>query len=164
MTKYVGRKSIERDAKAIKALSTKTIACRAYNNVDFTHNSTGNYLAITLNADRLDPYGMHNVSSNTSRITILYGGWYLITGHAVFEANATGFRRLGLRVDGSAYIAATNHVAASGSEASYLTVSTLYYLAASSYVELMAYQNSGGNLDITASGNFSPEFAVMRLS
>lgn len=165
MRRTLGRKNSTKDIKAIRALSKITdftIACRVYNNAAFTHNSTGNYLAITFNAERRDAFAMHSTITNTSRITIRVSGWYLVTGHAVFDGNATGIRRLALRVDGSTYIAATNHVAASASEGSYLTVSTLYYLAADSYVELMAYQNSGGSLDILASGNFTPELAVAK--
>lgn len=160
------QRQIDALRKRLNTLATieqPAIACRVYNDAAFTHNSTGNYLAITFNTDRSDPYGLHSTTSNTSRITVTLAGWYLISGHATFAANATGIRQLAIRADGSTYIAAQNQTALSDVVV-HLSLATVYYLAATNYIELMAYQNSGGNLDVQAAGNYSPEFAVMRLA
>jgi hypothetical protein len=169
MRRTFGHRQLEKDVKKSRVLSglataATARACRVYNDANFTHDSTGNYLAITFNSERNDTYSMHSTTSNTSRITFAVAGWYYIWGAAVFDANATGVRRLGVRLGGSTYIAATNHTAASAGEASYLNISTLYYFAATNYIELMAYQNSGGNLDVLYSSSFTPEFSAIKLA
>lgn len=141
----------------------RAIACRVYNDAAFTHNSTGNYLAITFNSERSDQYGMHSTSTNTSRITVPIAGWYYVWGCLRFDANATGIRRIAIRFGGSTYIALHSNNAPEAVNTAELSISTIYYFAASDYIELAAFQSSGGNLDILATANYSPEFAVMRL-
>jgi len=45
-----------------------------------------------------------------------------------------------------------------------MSISSIYKLAITDYVEVRVYQNSGGNLNINASGNRSPEFAMQLLA
>lgn len=139
------------------------IGARVYNDAAFSHNSSGNWLAITFNSERFDTDGMHSTSSNTSRVYAITAGTYLLTGHANFAANSTGYRQLGLRVDGATFIgiSAANNI---GSGASLnLSVGAVYELTANQYVELCAWQNSGGTLAIAAWDAFTPEFAMVRL-
>jgi hypothetical protein len=162
-------KSISELAKRVRRLEAHSVrdrvyACRVYNDANFTHNSTGNYLAITFNSERSDSYAMHDTSTNPSRITVPIAGWYYVGGHLRFTANATGIRQIAIRFGGSTYIAIHSDNNPDGTYTSVLSVSTVYYLTASDYVELVAFQNSGGNLDIVATANYSPEFAVMRLN
>jgi len=44
------------------------------------------------------------------------------------------------------------------------SVSTYYSFAAGEYIELRAFQNRGGNLDVTAAVKSSPEFWAYRRS
>lgn len=165
MRRTLGRKNTTKDIKTVRALNKlpdTSIACRVYRDVDFTHDSTGNYLAIIFNNERRDSYAMHSVTSNQSRITVRVAGWYYVWGGATFAANATGLRQLGIRLDGSTFLAAATDFAPSASVGDTMSVSTLYYFSASAYVELVAYQNSGGNLAISALANYSPEFAVAK--
>lgn len=153
-----------RRVKDMEAGENAPIACRVYNDAAFTHNSSGNNLAVTFNSERWDTYAMHSTSTNTSRITVPIGGWYLIVGSVSWDNNNTGSRSIGIMVDGTTTIVSnrTNNLGASTVDLN-MSVSTLYYLAATSYVELIAWQNSGGSLDIVANANYSPELAVMRL-
>ena len=41
-----------------------------------------------------------------------------------------------------------------------MNVMTIYELLATDYVELSVFQDSGGDLDIVATGNYTPEFAM----
>lgn len=150
------------DVERLKRVEYAPIACRVYNDANFTHNSNGNYLAVTFNSERWDVSGMHSTSSNTSRITFALGGWYLVGGGIGWDANATGVRELAIRLGGSTYIAA-NQIDNFTANYQYMTISTLYYFAATNYIELMAYQNSGGNLAIIAAASYTPEFWAMRL-
>ena len=139
------------------------IACRVYNSGDFSHNSTGNWLAVTFDSERWDVTGMHEGVTNPSRITFALGGWYLVGGSIRFASDATGVRYVSVRLGGSTYLAVSSRDDI-GVDVQYLTVSTLYYFAATNYVELCAFQNSGGNLVITAAGNYSPEFWAIRMA
>ena len=71
------------------------VGARVYNSTDFTHNSTGNWVAVTFDTERFDTDTIHSTSTNTSRLTINTGGKYLIGGAVTFTANATGQRQLG---------------------------------------------------------------------
>lgn len=166
MTKRnLGRKNASKDIKTIRALNKypdSAVACRVYRAAAFTHNSSGDYLPITFDSERRDAKAMHSTVTNNTRITVPIPGWYYIWGNAVFDANATGSRVLQIRVGGSTAIAAVREIAPSASANSKMAISTVYYLNADDYVELYAYQNSGGNLDIITEGTYSPDFAAAK--
>jgi len=140
------------------------IACRVYNDANFTHNSTGNWLAITFNSERWDTTGMHEGVTNPSRITFALGGWYLVGGNIVFAANDTGIRGCAVRLGGSTYIGMKTQTNSGASTTVHITISILYYFAATNYVELMGFQDSGGNLNINTYGNYSLEFWAIRMA
>lgn len=131
------------------------IGARVYTSGAFTHNSTGNWLAVPLANERFDTDAMHDNVTNNSRLTIVTPGTYLFTGYITFVASATGYRQIGVRLDGSTYIA-VHSTANLGSGASvFLTVATIYSLNAAQYLELCGWQNSGGSLDIASGAAFS---------
>lgn len=136
--------------------------CRVYNSGDFSHNSSGSWLAVTFDSERWDKEGNHEGVTNPSRITIVTGGLYVITGHASFAANATGMRSIAIRLNGTTYIAMQHIPSVGASLTSVLSVHTIYALAEDDYIELMAYQDSGGTLAIKAAGNYSPELSIVR--
>lgn len=160
------QRQIDRLSRMVEELRTGEgvpIACAVYNSTDFSHNSSGNWLAVTFDSERRDTLGMHSTSLNTSRITFALGGWYLITGHARFAANSTGIRVLSVRLGGSTFLASHTCSAPSATQDEYISVACLYYFAATNYVELAAYQNSGGTLAVVAAGNWSPELRAIRI-
>lgn len=134
--------------------------CRLTNSAAFVHNSTGNNLAVTFDTETHDTGGMHSTSSNTSRITIPTGGsgMYLLGGGVEFAANATGYRQVALRINGTTVIAGSRATSASGTVATLLMTNCIYPLNAGDYVELTAFQNSGGNLNINSAAEFTPIF------
>lgn len=130
---------------------------RVYNNANISvANATDQ--ALTFNSERFDTDTMHSTSVNTSRITFTSAGTYLVGGNAIFAANATGTRKIFVRLNGTTPIATAEVVNGGASADVSLAVSTLYTFAASDYIELVAFQNSTGSLNVTASGNTSPEF------
>jgi len=135
--------------------------CRAYSDTDVTAPTNTNFM-VPLNQERYDTDDMHDNSANNTRITIKTAGKYLVTGHLVFDINNTGFRHIGIRVNGATYIAAQRFNTNQGSY-SMLTVATIYEFAANDYVELQAYQTSGGDLDLKSIGNYAQELVVQRL-
>jgi hypothetical protein len=138
------------------------VGARVYNSAAITLTS-GASTALTFDSERYDYDNIHSTVTNTGRLTATTAGIYHISGHARFDVNATNQRFILIRLNGSTTIANQTAQALAGSLNTALTVSTIYELAAGDYVELLAYQNSGGNLDVTATGNHSPEFMMMRV-
>jgi hypothetical protein len=138
------------------------IGARVYNSAAISVNNA-TATALTFNSERYDTDSIHSTSANTSRLTCTRAGKYVIVGHVAFASNATGLRTVSIRLNGSAtIIAAQNAVPISGDETIF-SIATIYDLAVGDYVELYAYQSSGGALNVTAPGPYSPEFAMHRL-
>ena len=138
-------------------------AARVYNSAAISIPDNTN-TALTFNSERYDNDSIHSTSSNTSRLTATTAGVYQITGHVGFQAGTTGRRQINLRVNGSTYIAIQDLPGTVPSSEVYLSVSADYKLDAGDYVELVAYQNDGSARNVLASGNYSPEFAMHRVS
>lgn len=131
---------------------------RVYNSTNFSV-ATATLTAITFNTERFDVGSCHSTSSNTSRLTVPSGGGgiYEIGGCVQYAANATGTRSTSIRINGTTTVAAESVVSLTANAFAH-TVKCLYRLAAADYVELCIYQTSGGNLNIEAATNYSPEF------
>lgn len=144
---------------ALDHLAQNKAHCRVYNNATQSL-TTATLTALTFNSERVDVGGMHSTSVNTSRITVPTGegGWYDFGGNVEFAANVTGDRRAYLRVNGTTYVAVAATPALVGGSTSFLNVTCKYQLAAGDYIELVAFQNSGGALNSAVSGNYAPEF------
>ena len=131
--------------------------CRVYNSAAIS-TATATFTALTFDSERYDVGGCHSTSSNTGRLTVPTGGGgvYSIFGNIKFASNATGLRVARIRLNGTTYIAADENAP----DATTLCVKTEYKLAAADYVELVAYQASGGLLNVSLDANFSPEFGM----
>lgn len=116
------------------------------------------FTAVTFATEEYDSGSYHDTSTNTSRLTVPVAGKYLITGSIEYAANATGVRAAGIRMDGTTYIASQSTASLGAVLATTVNVSVVRDLAASAYVELMAYQTSGGNLN--ALGNNLTHFSI----
>jgi hypothetical protein len=138
------------------------VRARVYNSADIVLATAAN-TALTFNSERYDSDTLHSTSSNTSRLTVPYDGYYLIGGSVRFAANATGSRSISLVVSNTSSIAGQNTDNLGAATTVQLTVVAAYQLVAGDYVELFASQNSGGNLNVLAVGNLSPEFWIERL-
>lgn len=155
-------KSKWRKAKSTDIDWSTVPAARAYHNANQSvANAT--LTALALNSERFDSDTIHDTSTNNSRLTCKTAGRYVITASAGFAANATGIRLIGIRLNGSTYIAqsVTNNVGA-GQNCN-MEASAVYELAVNDYLELIAYQTSGGALNVEALANFSPELAMARV-
>jgi hypothetical protein len=139
-------------------------AVRCYNSSAQTITSGTNQV-LTFDTNRFDQgtsTPQHSTSSNTSRLTCQQAGIYCINGAIDWVQNSTGDRGCYIRLNGTTYIALDNRQAGSATDPRQV-VSTLYYLSAGDYVELVANQTSGGNLNVVTQSNWSPEFMMARI-
>jgi hypothetical protein len=129
-----------------------------YNTVGYTlANNT--FTALTFNSEDFDTDAFHSTVTNTSRLTVPagLGGKYSIKAQLLFNVNATGFRNIKIYKNGVAVRASVEAIPSSTIYVG-LVMSTDLTLIATDYIELFAYQNSGGNLTVyptLADGQFS---------
>lgn len=120
--------------------------------------------ALAFNQERYDNGGFHSTVSNNTRLTAPVDGLYEIKGHIAFAAAANGRRGVTIRLNATTNLASQNDNLDAANQACQLSVAREYRLAAGDYVELMAYQNSGGPVNVDVDGNRSPEFTIRRVA
>lgn len=132
--------------------------------------ATGTLTPITFDTEIYDYYPagfteQHSTSANTERLTCRVPGLYSIGGSVTWDNNAVGQRQLNLRVNGTDVFAVTLN-AATGFQTD--SINSHYRLAVGDYVELLAWQTSGGNLNAATSGAvadpYSPAFYMAWIS
>lgn len=104
--------------------------------------------AVTFNQEDFDTSSFHDTSSNTSRMTAPQTGTYLFVAQIEFAANATGNRWVNFRLNGATVFAATKIGSLGAATSTVLILVSIYNLTAGDYVETLAYQSSGGALNV----------------
>lgn len=131
-------------------------ACRVSNSVGQAL-TTGVAAAVTFDTEGFDTDAMHDPATNPTRLTAKTAGLYLVFGYVNFGANAVGIRQAYIRKNGAGVEAAINiNAAAAGTTQA--PVSALVLMAANDYVELVASQTSGGNLNALAGSQFGAAY------
>lgn len=114
------------------------------------------YTAITYDAEDYDNDGMHSTSTNTSRITCVTPGRYIIVAADSVAVSATGIRIIQVRTTLAASgtrVGASLLVPAQGTTNADLSTAWSDYLFAGDYFEAILFQNSGGALNTVPSSN-----------
>jgi hypothetical protein len=108
-------------------------------------NNTGT--KITWDTETYDTDGFHSLVTNTSRITIPSGkaGYYSITATGAFGANATGQRYFAFYKNGTMELVYARNAGYSAADLA-ASGTAILNLAVGDYIELEAFQNSGGAL------------------
>jgi hypothetical protein len=128
--------------------------------------SNDTFTAVNFTSQSFDTDNFHDDSVNNTRFTIPSGkaGKYLITFGVRYASNGTGRRIIGVRKNGTTY--QPNTIEFPGSSVSGCepggTVSAIVDLAETDYLEVMAYQNSSGSLNINGGADQST-FAIQYL-
>ena len=137
--------------------------CSLRSSVDLT-TTDATTLTVNFNTETFDVDGYHDTSTNTSRITIPSGktGYFLISYNLRFNNNATGYRNVNLLRNGSNIKTITVQAITSGSATS-LGSTQIVYATTGDYFQLQAFQNSGGNLDLSGGTNDNQNFAITYL-
>jgi len=103
---------------------------------------------ITLDTKEADTDGMWSAGSPT-KLTIVHPGLYLVTATVSFAVNATGIRYAAIFLNGASLATIVN-MTSSASFGTTIQVTTTQVLKATDYLEVNAYQNSGGALNTAA--------------
>lgn len=146
----------------VRAGDTTRYYCKATQSLAQSINS-GVFTAITFNGTNdVDTLGIHDSVTNNSRLTIgLKLGWWHVSGKYSTTGTAAGIsRRLRLVMNGAtgvngAYAAwpAFSATAMTGGFWSFETSSLMQASLSTDYVELHAFQDSGGALNTIVSGD-----------
>jgi len=136
------------------------ITARAYQTAEQTlPNGSGQW--ISFDTQYYDTDGMFT-PPDTKIYAKRLSGYYLVDAYVEFKPNATGFRYALLCKNDATYLTADENPAIPGWE-TMCHVSSVVYLAVNDYVRVMAYQNSGGNLN-TAACSFCTWMSLTYLS
>lgn len=119
--------------------------------------SNGVFTAITYDAEDFDNYAGHSTASNTDRYTCMLAGWYMLNGAIGWAASASTTTQRGSSwyKNGSQLNASQLLFTPSVNATMQFPARTMFVqLAVADYVELRAFQNTGGNLntDVSFSG------------
>ncbi len=107
--------------------------------------------AVTYAAENFDTNSFHDNVTNNSRFTVPsgQGGYYLcIAQNAYANVAATGSREVVFRKNGSTYMTQTSIPGANIARANCVYAVDVLNLVATDYVEVLAYQTSGGSLNL----------------
>lgn len=119
--------------------------------------SNTTYTALTYDSENYDTDSFHSTSSNTSRLTIPSGkgGKYQINAYVNWDNNATG-RRIFVLYKNGVY----NKQLANETSSGYLAQTGAYVvnLVATDYIEIFAYQDSGGTRNCDENKYFQATF------
>lgn len=135
---------------------------RVYNNADLTIPKSVE-TTLTFNSQRYDNGGLHSTAANTSRLTALKAGVYIITASALWNSGTAAARGLYLKRNANTLLAQLfDHLAT----ATYCgqAIATVCHLALNDYVEVIAIQATTGDLKILYVAETSPEFAMQQLT
>lgn len=123
--------------------------------------SNNTWTAINWANEQYDNDGGHSNSSSPSRFTAQTAGWYELTATGSWASGAGVLRGLKFRKSNSAdYGELIGGLTSNGLAA--LHISASVQLAVGDYVEVFAYQDSGGSLNFTYLVDTSPNFFHIR--
>jgi hypothetical protein len=131
------------------------VGASTYNTVNQTlSNSTTT--AVTWDSEYFDTDALHSTSSNTSRFTVPTGkgGKYLISGTIAFDVSNVGNRATYIYKNGSLF-QINNSGPGVSTNGVFLNFSQVLNLVAGDYIEIFAWQSSGGNLTIQGTTTFN---------
>jgi hypothetical protein len=116
---------------------------------------------VTFDSERNDTNAFHSTATNTGRITIPtgYGGKYQVRAQFTYASGALGNLYFSIRKNGTSIYTAPAY-SLQGS------ITIQEDLVATDYLEVGAYQNTGGNINISSNGTSNQtrqEFSVIYL-
>jgi hypothetical protein len=128
------------------------------------HNTTqalanATFTALNFNSEDYQVGALHSTSVNNSRITIATTGKYLFIATVCFVPNATGQRIIVGKINGTTFFDKLDFPT-NGTQTFEAQLSKLIALTAGDYVEIFAFQDSGGSLNVGDATNRYSQNAV----
>jgi hypothetical protein len=113
---------------------------------------------IAFDSEDFDNDTIHSTVTNTSRLTIVTAGRYLISGIIPYDLNGTGYREARVTKNTVSFINGLRAmIPASGAVATVVALPALETpLIAGDFLELSAVQSSGGSLSTSATNGVFP--------
>jgi len=136
------------------------VGARVYNDTAI-ETATGEWVELTFNSERFDTDDIHSTSSNTGRLTCKTAGKYGIIAQVAMFVAVNKVLAVAIKLNNTTQIAIFVNPADTASTL-YSAVSTHYDLAVDDYVEVEIFHNNVAATDIISTGNYSPEFSMMR--
>jgi hypothetical protein len=136
------------------------IGARVYNDAAITIGNSA-FTTLTFNQERFDTDAIHSTSSNTGRLTATTAGVYSI-GASVEWAGDPTEGGMKFFLNGTTTIAFTTIV--STDVRRWFQGGLIYKLSATEYITVQVFQGSGGDLNVNATGNYSPEFWMVKIA
>ena len=137
------------------------VGARVYNDASEVIPN-GGWHAVSFNSERWDTDNIHDNSTNNSRLTCKTAGLYVITFNGEFPGAASGRAVARILLNGATVICMMSNLLTSLGPIR-MNPSTVYTLSINDYVEVQVYQESGGDLNLAAAANYSPEFLMQRI-
>lgn len=141
------------------------IGARVFNSADVNipQLAPGEWRSLTFNSERWDTGNLHE-SANPGRLKAPVAGKYYIFANITWESPiGSGLWGLRLQLNGKTVIAEQTLPNTAAPFRISMSIGTLYALAAGDYVEVQAFQNSGGPLMIRHIPATSPEFGMAKI-
>jgi len=156
---------LEGDVPASFAGSTldSSISCRVRRN-SAQSIPTSTATKLTYGTEDFDTSDFHDLVTNTSRLTVPEAGTYHFHAAVQFNGNATGTRQLRFLKNNTDQHALDQRNAVSNALfATALEINVVAQMNAGDYMEVQAWQDSGGALDIATSPSYTPVFEVFKV-
>lgn len=138
-------------------------SARAYHNANQSITTATN-TALAFNSERFDTDTIHDTVTNNSRLTCKTAGKYLIQASLEWAPNATGRRLSQLLLNNTNIIDRDDRRPVDAVYPVYNKLACIYDLAVNDYIEVQVLQDSGGALNVVFSGNYTPEFSMIRVA
>lgn len=139
-----------------------TFAARVYNSATIAiGNATAT--ALTFNSERRDDGALHSTAGSTDQIVVPRDGWGIVWANVEFDSNATGFRTVSVRKNGSTTIIGAEQAGAVSGSGTIIGATCLDYLTKGDVLRCYVYQNSGVSLNVAGGLGYSPEFGLIML-
>lgn len=119
--------------------------------------TTATDTALLFDTERYDTDTMHSTVSNTSRITFNTAGLYIVGACIRWQASATGWRALSLRINGATNIG-TNLADVDSVIQHQQSVTAVWKFSATQYVEAVVHHTNGADLNCEKAADYAPEF------
>lgn len=138
-----------------------TQGARVYNSTNQSINNA-TLTAVAFDSEDYDTDNIHDNVTNNSRLTCKTAGKYMIFANGEYASNATGLRYIQIRLNGTVLKVVFVALAVSGGDTRIAT-GCVINMAVNDYVEFIAFQTSGGALNLNRASDYSAIFSMQRI-